>query len=172
MNTQTQTGGDIGLLGLGSVLVGSLPATLLTDDAPPTYTVEAVFSRRPAPEEITGILDDRTRTLLAEAGYPRVEVAVSDRRLEISRTTLEELRGGLSTVIADRLASISTQVKARQQSTARAMADAAAIEEKRAAAITALAQSVAFDTTPEREPSPTSEQDAPVCDLEGGVDRP
>ena len=84
MKTQTRTSGaDVAALGLGSVLVGSLPAALLTDHAPERYTVEAVFTRRPERDEVTEILGIETRDRLARAGYPTVEVTVSDRRLEI-----------------------------------------------------------------------------------------
>jgi len=91
-------------LGLGSVLVGSLPSALMTADAPARYTVEAVFTRRPQREEIAEILGDETRETLVREGYPTVELTVSDRRLEIANTTLEELRDGLGSVLAERLA--------------------------------------------------------------------
>lgn len=145
METQTRTRGtDAAALGLGSVLVGSLPAALLTDHAPERYTVEAVFSRRPERDEVTEILGSETRDRLARAGYPTVEVTVSDRRLEIANTNLEELRDGLAEVLANRLAEISEGVRARQDAAAVKFHDAAESEHARAAAVAALAESVAF----------------------------
>ncbi|TQM27989.1 hypothetical protein FB391_2030 [Microbacterium kyungheense] len=148
MKTQTRTsGGDAATLGLGSVLVGSLPAALMTGDAPDRYTVEAVFSRRPEREEVTAILGDETRDCLTKSGYPTVEVTVSDRRLEIANTNLEELRDGLASVLADRLAEISAVVRTARETAAARFADATASEHERATAVTALAASVAFRTT-------------------------
>ena len=140
MKTQTRTSGaDVAALGLGSVLVGSLPAALLTDHAPERYTVEAVFT--------TEILGIETRDRLARAGYPTVEVTVSDRRLEISNTNLEELRDGLAAVLADRLAEISAGVRARQDAAAMKFHDAAETEQARAAAVAALAESITFQAS-------------------------
>ncbi len=149
METQTRTSGaDTATLGLGSVLVGSLPAALMTDDeAPDRYTVEAVFTRRPERDEITEILGSETRERLAKAGYSTVEVTISDRRLEIANTNLEELRDGLGGVLADRLAEISEGVRARQDAAAVRFREAAAGELDRAASVAALAESVTFRTS-------------------------
>jgi len=148
METQRRTsGGDAATLGLGSVLVGSLPAALMTEDAPDRYTVEAVFSRRPEREEVTAILGDETRDSLTKSGYPTVEVTVSDRRLEIANTNLEELRDGLASVLADRLAEISAVVRTTREAAATRFADAAASENERTTAVTALAASVTFRTS-------------------------
>lgn len=145
METQTRTSGiETATLGLGSVLVGSLPATLMTDKAPNRYTVEAVFTRRPEQDEVIEILGCETRDSLTKAGYPNVEVAISDRRLEIANTNLEELRDGLASILADRLAEISAGVRARQDAAAVAFQNAAVSEMVRTAAVTALAESVTF----------------------------
>jgi hypothetical protein len=82
---------------------------LLTPDAPERYTVAAVFTRRPSRPEIDAIHSVRTRDTLTDAGYATVELRVSDRRLEMSNTSLEELADGLAGVIAQRLHSISEQ---------------------------------------------------------------
>ncbi|WP_231902631.1 hypothetical protein [Microbacterium sp. TNHR37B] len=153
METQTRTsGGDTATLGLGSVLVGSLPAALMTDEAPDRYTVEAVFTRRPERDEIEQILGSETRARLASAGYPAVEVAISDRRLEIANTNLEELRDGLGSVLADRLAEISAGVRATRDAAAGRFRDAAVVEQARAASVTALAGSVTFLTSEDDGP--------------------
>lgn len=145
METQTRTSdADVPTLGLGSVLVGSLPTALMTDEAPDRYTVEAVFTRRPERDEVIAILGSETRDFLAKAGYPTVEVTISDRRLEIANTNLEELRDGLASVLADRLAEISAAVRARQAAAAVVFQSAAASENARTAAVAALAESVTF----------------------------
>ncbi|WP_194408831.1 hypothetical protein [Microbacterium cremeum] len=148
METQTRTSGaHAATLGLGSVLVGSLPASLMTDNAPDRYTVEAVFTRRPERDEVAEILGNETREFLATAGYPTVEVRVSDRRLEIAHTNLQELRDGLSTRLADRLAEISDGVHAKQDAAAARSHDRAANEQARVATVAALAESVTFTTS-------------------------
>jgi hypothetical protein len=159
MNTQTRTSGvDAATLGLGSVLVGSLPAALMTDHAPDRYTVEAVFTRRPERDEVTEILGSETRDFLAKAGYSTVELTVSDRRLEIANTNLEELRDGLAAVLADRLAEITEGVRARQHAAADLFNEVAASEHVRAAAVAALAESVTFSTS-RHEADPGSASD-------------
>ncbi len=145
METQLQTGRPgSGPLGLSSVLASSLPAALMTADTPDRYTVEAVFTRRPERDEIIGILGDETRELLVRSGYPTVELTISDRRLEIANTNLEELRDGLARVLADRLAEISAGMYASQEAAAVRFQDAAESEQARAAAVVALAESVIF----------------------------
>lgn len=147
MNTRTRTTrDDAAILGLGSVLVGSLPASLLTADAPDRYTVEAVFTRKPEPEEVAQILGASTAAFLADGGYPEVVLTVSDRRLEIAGTTLEQLRDGLAGLLAERLAAISSEVHARRDAEAARFHEAAAREGERAAAVAALAESVVFRT--------------------------
>ncbi|TPW71611.1 hypothetical protein [Schumannella sp. 10F1B-5-1] len=131
-------------LGLRSVLVGALPVSLLTVDAPERYTVEAVFSRRPEREEIDGILAASTRRHLGDEGYPTIELSVSDRRLEISNTNLEELRDGLGTVLAQRLAAISAEVVAARLVAAARAQESSRVEHRRAAAVIALAESISF----------------------------
>lgn len=145
---------DTATLGLGSVLVGSLPAALMTDEAPDRYTVEAVFTRRPERDEIAEILGSETRDRLAKAGYPTVEVTISDRRLEIANTNLEELRDGLGGVLADRLAEVSAGVRAMQDVAAVRFREAAEGEQGRAASVAALAASVTFRTSAARGSEP------------------
>ncbi|MFB4351576.1 hypothetical protein RAC69_00355 [Microbacterium sp. LS_15] len=131
-------------LGLGSVLVGSLPPTLMTDDAPDRYTVEAVFTRQADRDEAAAIHDGATRDHLTSSGFPTVELRVSDRRLEIANTNLEELRDGLATVIADHLAAISLALRAERELAALRFSEATELEQRRAAAVADLAESVVF----------------------------
>lgn len=157
METHTRASGTAaGPLGLGSVLVGSLPTTLMTAGAPRRYTVEAVFTRRPEPDEVAGILGSGTRDALTRAGYAGVELTVSDRRLEIGGTNLEELRDGLARVLADRLAEITAEVRTHQEAAAAEFRKTAESEHDRAAAVAALAQEVSFRTSPDHAASAPS----------------
>ena len=148
MNTTTTAAdADIGVLGLRSVLVGSLPPALLTATAPDRYTVEAVFTRRPEQDEVTEILGNDTRSFLSEHGHPTVELSISYRRLGIANTNLEELRDGLAGLIAERLAEISAQVKAKHVLALAQSKIASELELERAAAVVRLAESVTFSVT-------------------------
>ncbi len=171
MDTQTRTSGvEVAALGLGSVLVGSLPSALMTDEAPDRYTVEAVFTRRPERDEVVEILGSETRDFLAKAGYPTVEVTVSDRRLEIANTNLEELRDGLATVLADRLAEISAAVRARQNAAAIRFQDAAAYENVRTRAVAVLAESVAFLPSDRADAAANSEETRDRAQIDDWLD--
>jgi len=150
--TTTAADADIGVLGLRSVLVGSLPPALLTAAAPDRYSVEAVFSRRPEQDEVTEILGSDTRSFLSEHGHPTVELSVSDRRLGIANTNLEELRDGLAGLIVERLAEISAQVKAKHVLALAQSKIASELELDRAAAVVRLAESIDFSVRP---PAPT-----------------
>lgn len=153
MNTTTTAAdADIGVLGLRSVLVGSLPPALLTAAAPDRYSVEAVFSRRPEQDEVTEILGSDTRSFLSEHGHPTVELSISDRRLGIANTNLEELRDGLASLIVERLAEISAQVKAKHVLALAQSKIASELELDRAAAVVRLAESIDFSVRP---PAPT-----------------
>jgi hypothetical protein len=146
MTTQTRTNGsDAALLGIGSVRVDSLPATLLTDGAPATYTVEAIFTRRPDAEELTQILDGDMHQFLTHIGYPKVGLTVSNSRLEIANTNLEELRDGLAGLLSERLAAISHSARDRRHVVAGKFEKAAEHERDRVAAVAALAESVVFE---------------------------
>lgn len=149
MNAQLKNAGENPeLLGLGSVLVGSLPATLMTDDAPDRYTVEAVFTRKTDRDEVAAIQGSDTRAHLSANGFPTVELHVADRRLEIANTNMEELRDGLAAVIAERLAQISAALIVERDITAHRFQDASDREQERAASVAALAESVAFTRRP------------------------
>lgn len=131
-------------LGLGSVLIGSLPDTLLTERAPDRYTVEAVFTRRTDHDEVVAIQSAATRSFLSANGFPTVELRVADRRLEIANTNLEELRDGLAAVLAERLADISSSLLAERHEREHRVQDASDREQVRAASVAALAESIGF----------------------------
>lgn len=145
MNTQLKIAGQSPeMLGLENVLIGSLPATLLTADAPDRYTVEAVFTRKTDRDEVAAIQGSEMRAHLSANGYPTVELRVADRRLEIANTNLEELRDGLAAVIAERLATIAADLQADREIAAHRYQDASDREQVRAASVAALAESVVF----------------------------
>lgn len=96
----------------------------------------------------------RVRGALARAGYPAVELTVSDRRLVIANTSLAELRDGLSQVLAERLAEISAGVRSRHDAAAVRVQHATETEHDRLAAVTAFTESVRFDSG-----SPGSDRD-------------
>ncbi len=170
MNAQLKIAGQSPeLLGLDSILVSSLPATLMTDDAPDRYTVEAVFTRKTGHDEVAAIQSGQTRAYLSARGFTTVELHVSDRRLEIANTNLEELRDGLAVVIADRLAEISASLRAEREDAAHRFEDASDREQERAARVAALAGSVVFT----RHAVPDSDDAARIDDwvAEGGAAR-
>ncbi|MBN9630960.1 MAG: hypothetical protein J0I18_10165 [Actinobacteria bacterium] len=142
MNTLHSAGQDE--LRVGAILAEALPVELLTAEAPDRYTVLAVFNRRPSRAEIDEIQGNTTRMSLTEAGHPTVELRVSDRRLEISNTNLEELAGGLATVIAQRLHVISVASAAVRKREESEMRKKTHRETDRAALIALAAAAVTF----------------------------
>ncbi|WP_150951614.1 hypothetical protein [Microbacterium testaceum] len=106
--------------------------------------MDAVFSRRPSPDEVLAIHSAQTQEALVAAGFPSVTLRVSDRRLEIRNTTLDELEQGLSTVLADHLAYLTTQVRESQEAARKLIQDAAAAEGTRTDALAARASLIMF----------------------------
>lgn len=151
-----KTGSDTGTaaLGLKSVLTGSLPAELLTGDAPDRYTVEAVFTRRPEQVEIDAIGGDGAHRFLFERGYPEIQLTVSDRRLRIDNTSLEQLRDGLASVLAEYLALTGSAARMEEQAAIALSRVVAEREHERAEAVRALAESVNFSLPPGIVPVP------------------
>lgn len=138
-------------LGLTNVLPGSLPRTLGTAETPDSYEVDAVFSRRPSPEEVVAIHSAATKQALVSAGYPSVTLRVSDRRLEIHGTTLEQLEMGLATLLADQLAQITSQIRDEQATARKLIEEAAGAETTRADSVATRAAAVRFQRSDDRE---------------------
>ncbi len=151
------------VLGLGHILAGSLPGSLLSPGAPNRYTVEAVFTRKVEHDEVAAIESDATRRYLEEHGFAGVELHVSDRRLEIRNTNLQDLSTGLSTVIANRLAEVDATLSGHRAVAAAEARNLADREQTRAAAVAALAEAVAF------VPGPVEAEPAQVWANEGGA---
>jgi len=163
-------GSNPALLGLGPILITTLPPELMTPGAPERYKVDAVFTRRVEPDEVAAIQGNVTRTQLSAHGYPTAELRVSDRRLEINNTNLEELRDGLAAVIAERLSDIDTYLSIQRDVAAHQLQDASNQEHARAAAVAVLAASVTFTR---RETGVESDESARISDWmeEGGSGR-
>jgi hypothetical protein len=137
--------GVVGPFALDHILTAELPLTLGTPDAPARYEVTAIFSRRPDPLELESLHADSVHTELAEAGYPGIALAVSDRRLLIADTNLAELEGGLAKLIGRILARIGADVAAQRAVRAGERADELGREADRAASVVAAAARVSFD---------------------------
>lgn len=136
------TGDDT--LRLASILVSGLPAMLGTDDEPTTYTVPVVFTRQVTHPEKTAIEGRDSTQRLAERGYPRVTLKVSDRRLLIGNTTLGQLRDGLAHELVDLLTDIDgdlSEQRGREDAEAVARESAAA---DRAASVQHLVEEIRF----------------------------
>lgn len=137
-------------LGLVSILVDSLPADLLTDTAPSHYTVEAVFNRRIKETESKVLLGEQTLRILQGEGFPHVRLSVSDRRLNIHDTTLEQLRDGLAGTLAKLLAGISEEAQRAQAADDLRLSDELEVERRRLEKVNDLARSVVFAPTASR----------------------
>ncbi|WP_449277388.1 hypothetical protein [Leucobacter sp. GX24907] len=157
-------------LGVGAVMIGSLPATLFSEQAPSKYVVEAVFTRRPEPGEIDGIHGDATTVFLADRGYAGVRLSVADRRLRIEETTLEELRDGLAAVIAERLAAVSARVQLHHRESAARAEKQREFERDRETAVRELAESVVFLPTVSPTDLLATEIDSDARSVTGWVD--
>ena len=137
-------------LHLLSVLESELPVEIGTADQPDRYTVPVVFSRQVTRTERVRIEDPATAQALtaqlaaAPAG-PGLRLAVSDRRLLIENTNLDELRGGLAAALAAMLRELGREL--RTESSARAVqAEARVVEEReRAAATHAAVATIRFE---------------------------
>ena len=116
------------------------------------------------------IHDGATRDYLSAKGYPTVELHVSDRRLEIHNTNLEELRDGLAQVIAEHLSEMTATIRAEREVASTRFNEASQREQTRAAAVAALAESVTFSSrTPNADGDSSARADEWIS--EGGAAR-
>lgn len=134
-------------LRLTRVHVATLPRELGTDHEPATYTVEAQFSRRPAPAEVDAVLHVGARRFLAARGFPHAVLGVTDRRLVIQHTSLAELHDGLAAAIAELLVAISTDVRQRVNERPVVDPDAAEAEQRRVDDVETAAAEVRFESS-------------------------
>lgn len=146
--------GDLKPLGLRNILTDLLPRTVHTPGGPERYTVAAVFTRRPTVGEIDAINGPAMRRWLQNARYPGVTVQVSDRRLEIANTNLEELAGGLAGVIAGLLGRISATDEENAHAVADDLVDRDEREAQRTASVRELVDAIAL-----RDAEPAADAD-------------
>ncbi|WP_141367535.1 hypothetical protein [Glutamicibacter uratoxydans] len=132
---------------MGEVLVDSLPGTLFTAQAPEKYMVAVVFSRRPEAEEIRNIQSLEVQEQLASSGYPDIKLNISNRRLEIANTSLEELRDGLAFAIACALAQQSEKFQHHQDVAETEFRKEIDAETERSQSVQHLAKSISFDSS-------------------------
>ena len=126
------------------ILINELPATLGTVEAPERYTVAAVLTRRPLPQELDLLRDASVDRRLAAAGYPRVTLSTSDRRLLIANTNLHELKEGLASTIGSILDEIGRRSTTTWSAQSRDAAESAARAAERANSVLVEASGVDF----------------------------
>ncbi|MET0433700.1 MAG: hypothetical protein ABW025_05985 [Cellulomonas sp.] len=132
-------------LRLDSILTSALPALLGTSQAPTQYTVPAVFSRQVSVPERTAIEGPETVRRLAERGYPQVTLQVSDRRLLIGRTNLDQLENGLAHEIALALTDIGRAVSRQRDERAAAATARQSAESDRAGVVQRSVDRIVFE---------------------------
>ncbi|MFC4242688.1 hypothetical protein ACFOYW_04820 [Gryllotalpicola reticulitermitis] len=150
-STMSPSAGSGTALGLSHILTSLLPATVHTTGGPQRYTVNAVFTRRPSAGETQGLNGAEARAWLDRAGFPTVTTKVSDRRLEIANTSLEELQAGLGSVLASLLQQLSAADLERTNALTASLAGIDKDEAQRWDAVRARATAIRFPVAP-RQP--------------------
>ena len=136
------------------ILINELPSTLGTIEAPELYTVAVVFTRRPLPQELDLLRDPSVGDRLAAAGYPRVTLSTSDRRLLIANTNLHELKQGLAATIGSILDEIGRVSATTRSAQAKDAAEAATRAADRAHGVLVEASDIDFSPGAPREKPP------------------
>ncbi|MFB9958984.1 hypothetical protein [Agromyces bracchium] len=126
------------------ILIDQLPSSLGTVEAPERYSVMAVFTRRPLPQELALLGDPAVERQLADAGYPRVTLTTADRRLVIANTNLHELKVGLARTIGLILEDIGKRVAVTRSAQARDAAELATRAAERASHVLDEATQIDF----------------------------
>lgn len=131
-------------LHLTSVLTGDLPTTIGTDAAPEAYSVPVVLSRRATTEEKKALESPESRATLAQQGWPDARLTVSDRRLVVEHTSLEQLADGLARELDGLLSALGDRIgdaRAVREDEARVAQES---ERERQQRVQALADAVTF----------------------------
>ncbi|RXZ48319.1 hypothetical protein [Agromyces binzhouensis] len=128
----SQTAKESDSFAVDRILVTELPPELGTVDAPDRYTVTAVFTRRPLPQELELLVAPAVDTALAKAGYAHVTLRPADRRLLIGNTNLNELEHGLASAIGAILDDIGAAAATTRSAQARDAAEFASRAAERA----------------------------------------
>ena len=126
------------------ILIDQLPQSLGTLEAPEQYTVMALFTRRPLPQEIVLLKELSVEERLVTAGYPRVSLTVADRRLIITNTNLHELKQGLARTIGQILDDIGKRVATTRSAQAKDAAELATRAAERASHVIDEASGIDF----------------------------
>ncbi len=134
-------------LELVSILTNDLPSSLCTEQAPATYCVPFVLSRRVTAEEKKALESVATREVLGRHGAGEVQLTVADRRLLVDNTSLEELAAGLSTVLADEIRRICDEIDATYTERAERARLAQSTEAERVGRVQDLASRVPLVTS-------------------------
>lgn len=126
------------------IVASALPVTLLTPDAPDTYTVTGVFSRSVDPIEAAILHSHTSSATITAAGFPGVTLHVSDRRLLIGNTNLDMLQAGLANVIGQLLLDAATTAVIRRQQVETDLAQALAADAERAERVRDITSTISF----------------------------
>ncbi|MGM0928090.1 MAG: hypothetical protein ACQEXN_00070 [Actinomycetota bacterium] len=118
---------------------------LYAADAPARYTVSAAFSRRVLPAEARLIQGPATHERLREQGYGHISLMITEARLEIVNTSLEELKAGLASVIGSLIREISDQTRREQEQLDEDALSKRLANEARRQEIETLAHDISFD---------------------------
>jgi hypothetical protein len=137
--------GDV--LRVVSVLESGLPLELGTPLQPAVYTVPLVFSRRVTAPERSLIECPETATRIADqfGGVPSLRLVVSDRRLLVEGTTLEQLRDGLARALNDMLEELGRELRKAGDQRAAAVVLRPQDARRRAATVHAVVSAIRFE---------------------------
>ncbi|GIG20316.1 hypothetical protein Cch01nite_10400 [Cellulomonas chitinilytica] len=149
-STHERSGARTDDLHLLSVLESGLPAQLGTVDEPATYTVPIVVSRQVTPGERARLEDPETARRLAVRTGTRqngesLRLVVSDRRLLIENTTLDELRDGLADALSTMLQEMGDDLRSESSDRAAVAQSRAVEEQRRVAAVHAAVAAIHFE---------------------------
>lgn len=131
-------------LGISHILASALPAELGTESSPGRYTVQCVLSRHVEPAELKMLLSEEIAARLSGDGFPVPTLTVSDRRLLVHDTNLEELDSGLARSIASALRHVTATVVAAMERRAETLAELQTRENARAEGVRATAKAIDF----------------------------
>lgn len=127
-----------------TILASSLPTELGTEHSPQRYTVPCILSRRVEPAELTLIKGSVVTDRMAADGYPTPTISISDRRLLLHDTSLEELESGLAASLAAALRDVTATVLSDRAHRAESMADLKSREQTRLDGVRARADAIDF----------------------------